>query len=72
MPDIAVTDSYQMLSEDWGSAYLLTRDPGAAHPYQAERRDDPAVILTAVDPQALRELIGADYQVRPVPRDVAP
>ena len=49
-----------------------TRAPAAAHPYQAERRDDPAVILSAASPAALRELIRADYWARPVPREVAP
>ena len=72
MPDIAEMDSYEMLCEDWGSVYLITRAPVAAHPYQAERRDDPAVILTAASPAALRELIRADYWARPVPREVAP
>jgi hypothetical protein len=72
MPDIAEMDSYGMLCWDWGSAYLITRAPGAAHPYQAERRDDAAVVLTATDPDALRELIRADYLARPVPREVAP
>lgn len=72
MPDIAEMDSYSMLCEDWGSAYQITRNPGEEHPYQAERRDDPAVILTAATPGALRELIRADYLARPVPREVAP
>ncbi len=72
MPDIAETDSYEMLCEDWGSAYLITRAPGTAHPYQAGRRDDPAVILSAAGPGALRELIRADYLARPVPREIAP
>jgi hypothetical protein len=72
MPDIAEMDSYGMLRWDWGSAYLITRAPGAAHPYQAERRDDAAVVLSAADPDALRELIRADYLARPVPREVAP
>jgi hypothetical protein len=72
MTGIAEMDSYEMLCEDWGSAYLITRAPGAAHPYQAERRDDPAVILTAASPDALRDLIRADYWARPVPREVAP
>jgi hypothetical protein len=72
MPDIAEMDSYGMLCWDWGSAYLITRAPGAAHPYQAERRDDAAVVLTAADPDALRELIRADYLARPIPREVAP
>jgi len=72
MPDIAEMDSYGMLCEDWGSAYLITRIPAAALPYQAERRDDAAVILTAATPDSLRELIRADYFARPVPRELAP
>ena len=72
MTDIAETDSYEMLCEDWGSAYLITRARGPAHPCQAARRDDPAVILTAAGPDALRELIRADYLARPVSREVAP
>ena len=72
MTGIAEMDSYEMLCEDWGSAYLITRAPSAVRPYQVERRDDPAVILTAADPDALRELIRADYWARPVPREVAP
>ena len=72
MPDIAEMDSYAMLCEDWGEAYRISRAPGAGHRYSAERRDDPAVILTAADPGAMRELIRADYLARPVPREVAP
>jgi hypothetical protein len=72
MPDIAEMDSYAMLCEDWGGAYRISRAPGAEHHYSAERRDDPAVILTAADPGALRELIRADYLSRPVPREVIP
>ena len=72
MPDIAETDSYGMLCENWGSAYLITRTPGTVHPYQAERRDDPAAVLQAATPAALREMIRADYFTRPVPREIAP
>jgi hypothetical protein len=61
-----------MLCEDWGSAYQVIRHPGQEHPYRAERRDDPAVILTAASPGALRVLIRADYLARPVAREVAP
>ena len=71
MPDIAEMDSYGKLCEDWGSAYLITRVPAAAHSYRAGRRDD-AVILTAATPDALRELIRADYLACPVPREIAP
>jgi hypothetical protein len=31
MPDIAEMASYEMLCEDWGSAYLITRAPAARH-----------------------------------------
>jgi hypothetical protein len=72
MPDITETDSYEMLCEDWGSAYLISRAPGTAHPCQAARRDEPAVTLTAPGPGPLRELIRADYLARPVSREVAP
>ena len=51
---------------------FLSRTPGAEHHYSAERRDDPAVILTAADFGTLRELIRADYLSRPVPREVTP
>jgi hypothetical protein len=46
---------------------FLSRTPGAEHHYSAVRHDDPAVILTAADLGALRELIRADYLSRPVP-----
>lgn len=72
MPDIAEMDSYSMLCEDWGSAYQITRTPGQEHPYRAERRDDPAVTLTAASPGGLRELIRADYLARSVPRETTP
>ena len=47
MPDIAEMDSYAMLCQDWGSAYRITRTPGTARPYQAERRDDPRSVQLA-------------------------
>ena len=72
MPDIAEMDSFGMLCQDWGSAYLITRAAGATHPYRAERRDDPAVVLTAADPDTLRGLIRADYLAHPIPREIAP
>jgi len=72
MPDIAETDSYGMLCEDWGTAYLITRTAGNDRLYQAERRDDPGVVLQTATPGALRELIRTDYFARPVPREIAP
>jgi len=72
MSDIAEMDSYGMLCQDWGSAYQITRTPGTAQPYGAERRDDPAVVLTAATPDALRELIRADHWARTACRQAAP
>ena len=46
MPDIAEMDSYEMLCEDWGSAYLITRSPGTAHPY----RPNGAMMLPSSSP----------------------
>jgi hypothetical protein len=50
----------------------ISRTAGTAQPYRAERRDDPAIILAAATPDALRELIRADHWARPVPRQAAP
>jgi len=74
MTGIADTDSYELLCEDWDSAYQITRAPvpGTERPYRAARRDDPAIVLAADGPAALRELIRADYLARPVPREIAP
>lgn len=69
--DVAEADSYACLREDWGGAYLITREPSGPEPYRAERRDD-GTVLAAATPDALREAIRSDYHARRVPRDVAP
>ena len=61
MSDIAEMDSYGMLCDDWGGAYLITRVSRTARPYRAERRDDPALVLGAVGPGALRDLRVGSY-----------
>lgn len=48
----------------WGGAYLITGIIGA---WLAERRDDGRV-LTADDPEKLRQAIIRDYTAKPVPR----
>ncbi|MBV9383216.1 MAG: hypothetical protein JOY82_08835 [Streptosporangiaceae bacterium] len=72
MPGISEMDAYGMLRDDWGSAYLITRTPGAVNPYSARRKDDPAVILEAESPGALRALVRANYLANPVPRGATP
>ena len=42
MPDTDETDSYEMLCEDWGSAYLITRAPGTARPCRASPARRPS------------------------------
>ncbi|HLH58514.1 MAG TPA: hypothetical protein VKV33_05105 [Streptosporangiaceae bacterium] len=54
------------LDHHWGSAYLIFSGDGE---YSATRMDDRQV-LTANSPGALREKIIADYEARPVPRDL--
>ena len=71
MPDIAETDSYAMLCEDWGDAYQITRTPAGAPPTGPNGGTIPP-IRHAAGPGALRALIRADYLARPVPREVAP
>ncbi len=54
------------LDHHWGSAYLIFSGDGE---YSATRMDDRQV-LTANSPGELRSEIIADYQARPVPRDL--
>jgi hypothetical protein len=72
MPDIAGTDSYEILREDRGSACPIIRAPGSVHPWQAGRCGDPAVTLAAPGSGALRELIRGHHAGRPVTWEVAP
>ncbi len=57
------------LEFDWGSAYVIGHDGGC---WQAGRRDSMGHLLTARDPDELRAAIRADYELRPVPRDLPP
>ncbi len=54
----------------WGDAYVIGYDERG---YWAARRDRiPAPLLTAPDPDGLRNAITEDYAVKPVPREPAP
>lgn len=63
-PHNAIAD----LKEHWGSAYEIGYMAGAAAPFQATRRDDPAAVLTAKTAGDLRQAIRDDYQQSPVSR----
>ena len=53
----------------WEDAYEITRDADGL--CRAARRDGLGKALEAKDPEILTKLIAADYQARPVSRDVA-
>jgi hypothetical protein len=53
---------------DWGEAYAITHEGGC---WQARRRDSLGHLLTARDPGELRAAIRADYELKPVPRELS-
>jgi hypothetical protein len=53
----------------WGEAYLIGHDDERG--YWAARRDRIGGLLTAADPDELRQAIIEDYAVKPVPREPA-
>jgi hypothetical protein len=53
----------------WGDAYLIGHDDERG--YWAARRDRVGGLLTASDPDGLRDAITGDYAVQPVPREPA-
>ncbi len=61
-------DALADLQHHWGSAYAIA---GADGCWVARRRDN-GKLINAGGPGGLRELLVADYQDRPVPREVAP
>lgn len=64
----APQDALGQLQWSWGSAYGIA---GAWGTWVARRRDNGR-LLTADSPDQLRELMIADYQAQPVPREAAP
>jgi hypothetical protein len=60
-------DALKALDFDWGEAYVIVHEGGC---WQAGRRDSPGHMLTASDPEQLRAAVRADYELRPVPRDL--
>jgi hypothetical protein len=51
----------------WGDAYLIDFD--VERGYWAARRDQIGGLLTAANPDELRQAITDDYAVKPVPRE---
>jgi hypothetical protein len=64
MVDFDVMTPLGDLCWHWGTAYVLS---GIIGHWRAERRDDGRV-LTADDPEKLRQAIIRDYTRKPVPR----
>jgi hypothetical protein len=62
-------DSLRELEFDWGEAYNICRDDNGC--WQAARRDCVGHLLTARDSGELRAAIRADYELKPVPRDIS-
>ena len=60
-------DALANLNYHWGDAYAVV---GAADCWMARRRDNGR-LLNASSPDRLRELMIADYQAQPVPREAA-
>lgn len=58
------------LRRDWGDAYLIDHDPERG--WWAARRDQTGTFITAPDHETLRAAIRADYEKRPVPREITP
>jgi hypothetical protein len=66
-PQAAEQEALEALRFGWGDAYLIGHD--AERGYWAARRDSIGGLLTAPDPDGLRDEITEDYAVRPVPRE---
>jgi hypothetical protein len=54
---------------NWGEACLIGYDD--EHSWWASRHDQIGGLLTGAGPDELRAAIIADYEMRPVPRDLA-
>ncbi len=57
------------LEWNWGEAYLVGHDE--EHGWWASRRDQIGGLITEAGPDELRAAIIADYDLKPVPRDLA-
>ena len=60
----------EALQWDWDTAYMLGHDDGRG--WWAARRDRIGGLLTAANPDELRQAITDDYAAQPVPREPAP
>jgi hypothetical protein len=62
-------DALDAIRFGWGDAYQIGHDDERG--YWAARRDRIGGLLTAGDPDELRQAISDDYSVKPVPREPA-
>jgi hypothetical protein len=62
-------EALEALRFGWGDAYLIGHDDERG--YWAARRDRIGGLLTAANPEELRQAITEDYAVKPVPREPA-
>jgi hypothetical protein len=60
-------EALEALRFGWGDAYLIGHDDDRG--YWAARRDKIGGLLTASDPDELRNAIREDYAAKPVPRE---
>lgn len=68
MKGIAARDALDALRWHWGDAYEIGHDD--EHGWRARRRDGLGEDLAAADPDEMYGVIGADYNAKPVPRDI--
>ena len=61
-------DELAALVFNWGEAYLIGCDD--QHGWWASRRDQVGSLLTGASPDELHAAIVADYELKPVPRDL--
>lgn len=69
MESAADKEALKELDFDWGEAYLIGHDDKRG--WWAGRRDRVGHLLTAPGPDELRAAIRADYEAKPVPRDLS-
>jgi hypothetical protein len=60
-------NEWDYLQEQWGEAYVFEHDDSEIISYNAIRRDDEQTKLRADSVEALKKLMRANYDHKPVP-----